>query len=252
MSATTSRRASTATPRRSTTTAGNPYLLPATAWQFDLTCGMVFRAGRLAHVQRLLQVTIHNFFYQDVIAARITSNGVTLDRPRPRSGQLRRHRQDQGLRDRLPADLRFPARASWPVSACQANYTYIDSSGLPNSLLNGGTPVNNSPIGAAGNLPLEQLSKHNANVAAFYEKGRFSIRAAYNWRSRFLLTAADVIFPYYLDLQRGYRAARRFDLLQRHGRVQDRCPGGEPPQRGHQDLAGLHGDPDARRRDPTS
>src|SRR3546814_8596686 len=31
----------------------------------------------------------------------------------------------------------------------------------------------------------------------FYEKGPVSLRAAYNWRSRFLLTSSDVIFPYY-------------------------------------------------------
>jgi outer membrane receptor protein involved in Fe transport len=49
----------------------------------------------------------------------------------------------------------------------------------------------------AGNLPLEQLSKHTVNVQAFYEKGPVSLRVAYNWRSRFLLTAADVIYPYY-------------------------------------------------------
>jgi outer membrane receptor protein involved in Fe transport len=48
-----------------------------------------------------------------------------------------------------------------------------------------------------GNLPLEQLSKHNVNFTGFYEKGPISLRAAYNWRSRFLLTAADVIFPFY-------------------------------------------------------
>ena len=30
----------------------------------------------------------------------------------------------------------------------------------------------------------------------FYEKGPISARVAYNWRSKFLLTAADVIFPY--------------------------------------------------------
>jgi hypothetical protein len=57
--------------------------------------------------------------------------------------------------------------------------------------------VNVPPTGITGNLPLEQLSRHNVNVAAFYEKGPISIRAAYNWRSRFLLTAADVIFPYF-------------------------------------------------------
>src|SRR3546814_9114377 len=37
----------------------------------------------------------------------------------------------------------------------------------------------------------------NVNVAVFYEKGPVSLRAAYNWRSRFLLTSSDVIFPYY-------------------------------------------------------
>ena len=49
----------------------------------------------------------------------------------------------------------------------------------------------------SGNLPLEQLSEHNINVAAFYERGRISARFAYNWRSEFLLTSADVIFPYF-------------------------------------------------------
>src|SRR6185503_1321750 len=64
-----------------------------------------------------------------------------------------------------------------------------------NTFLNTGTPVNPSTI-PAGDLPLEGLSKHNVNATVFYEKGPISIRAAYNWRSRFLLTAADVIFPY--------------------------------------------------------
>ena len=79
-----------------------------------------------------------------------------------------------------------------------ANYTFIESSGLPNSFTqtDPSNPVRNSPI-ASGRLPLEQLSRHNVNVAGFYEMGPISIRAAYNWRSRFLLTAADVIFPYY-------------------------------------------------------
>jgi outer membrane receptor protein involved in Fe transport len=43
---------------------------------------------------------------------------------------------------------------------------------------------------------LEGLSRHNANATLFYEKGPISLRAAYNWRSKYLLTAADVIFPY--------------------------------------------------------
>jgi hypothetical protein len=77
-----------------------------------------------------------------------------------------------------------------------ANYTFIESQGLPNSFLNTGNPANESTV-TPGNLPLEQLSKHNFNATVFYEKGPISVRAAYNWRSRFLLTAADVIFPYF-------------------------------------------------------
>ena len=46
-------------------------------------------------------------------------------------------------------------------------------------------------------MPLEQLSKHNVNIQPFYEKGPISLRVAYTWRSKFLLTASDVIFPYY-------------------------------------------------------
>ena len=47
-----------------------------------------------------------------------------------------------------------------------------------------------------GNLPLEGCRSTTSNATVFYEKGPISLRAAYNWRSRFLLTAADVIFPY--------------------------------------------------------
>jgi TonB-dependent receptor len=47
-----------------------------------------------------------------------------------------------------------------------------------------------------GLLPLQGLSKHNANFAAIYEKGPISARLAYNWRSDFLLTVRDVIVPY--------------------------------------------------------
>ena len=41
------------------------------------------------------------------------------------------------------------------------------------------------------------MSKHNFNATLFYEKGPLSLRGSYSWRSRFLLTTRDVIFPYY-------------------------------------------------------
>jgi TonB-dependent receptor len=80
-----------------------------------------------------------------------------------------------------------------------ANYTYIDSSGVPQSTLS-----ETDPDVAAGNqttidtslLPLEGLSEHTVNIQPFYEYGRWSARLAYSWRSEFLLTVRDVIVPY--------------------------------------------------------
>ncbi|MEY4269138.1 MAG: hypothetical protein RLZZ58_354, partial [Pseudomonadota bacterium] len=40
------------------------------------------------------------------------------------------------------------------------------------------------------------VSKHTINAVAFYEKGPLSARVAYNWRSDFLQTPRDVIFPF--------------------------------------------------------
>ncbi len=78
----------------------------------------------------------------------------------------------------------------------QGNYTYIDSSDIPNSNLNP-TAVNGvQPAPTINNLPLQGLSKHNFNAALLYDKYGISARLAYSWRSRYLLTTRDVIFPF--------------------------------------------------------
>ena len=182
-------------PTHLSATAGNPFLRPALSDQFDLTLEWYFaRVGSLTF--DAFYKNIHNFFYQSVVSRPITNNGVTetVDIRGPAnfdgSGKVKGFEIAwQQTFDFLPGPL-----AGLGISA---NYTYIHSRGLPNSRLNGGAPVNNSPIGVATNLPLEQLSKHNINVAVFYERGPISLRAAYNWRSRFLLTSADVIIPYF-------------------------------------------------------
>jgi TonB-dependent receptor len=173
---------------------GNPFLKPATAWQFDLTAEWYFaRVGSLTF--DAFYKDINNFFYQAITDRSITNNGVT-----------------QNILVRGPANFDGKGKVKGFEVAYQqtydflpgfldglgvsANYTYIKSKGLPNTFLNGGGLANVSTV-LPGNLPLEQLSKHNVNATVFYEKGPVSLRAAYNWRSRFLLTASDVIFPYY-------------------------------------------------------
>ncbi|WP_379920673.1 TonB-dependent receptor [Erythrobacter sp. R86502] len=177
-----------------TATAGNPFLRPATAWQFDASVEWYFdTVGSLTF--NAFYKDIKDFFFQSVSNRQITSNGITKDvlvrgpANFDESGKIKGFELAyQQTYDFLPKPLDGLGVA--------ANYTYIESEGLPNSFLNTGEPVDQSTV-PPGNLPLEQLSKHNVNATVFYEKGPISVRAAYNWRSRFLLTPADVIFPFY-------------------------------------------------------
>ncbi len=176
-----------------TATAGNPYLKPAMAWQFYGTiewyfarvCSLTFDA---------FYKSVDHFFYSSVINRDIVSNGVTetIQVRAPanytKSGWIRGFEAAyQQTYDFLPGAL--------SGLGTNVNFTFLQSRGVPNSALNNGNPVSTSTI-PKGNLPLEQLSKYNVNAEVFYEKGPISVRAAYNWRSKFLLTSADVIFPF--------------------------------------------------------
>jgi TonB-dependent receptor len=178
-----------------TAQAGNPNLDPATAWQFDATAEWYFdRVGSVT--ASLFYKDIKNFFFQNVQSRTVTNNGQTRNILVRVPDNFRENGKVKGFElayqqtyDFLPGFLNG--------LGFSGNYTYIKSKGLPNSFLNAGGTINPSTISPSGNLPLEQLSKHNINATLFYEKGPVSLRAAYNWRSRFLLTASDVIFPFY-------------------------------------------------------
>ncbi|MDE1467599.1 TonB-dependent receptor [Aurantiacibacter sp. D1-12] len=66
----------------------------------------------------------------------------------------------------------------------QFTYTYIDSQDFSSS------------GDVFGDLPQPGVSEHTVNATLFYEVDGFSARAAYNWRSEFLQTPRDVIFPF--------------------------------------------------------
>ncbi|WP_445192711.1 TonB-dependent receptor [Sphingomonas sp. Tas61C01] len=176
-----------------TATSGNPFLKPATAWQFDATLEWYFaRVGSLTFDAFYKEVS--NFFYQSIASRNVTSNGVT------QSVQFRFPENFTGKGKIKGFEVAYQQTLDFLPGllngfGINANYSYIDSSGLPNSFLNTGSPQPTSTI-PTGDLPFEGLSKHNVNATVFYEKGPVSLRAAYNWRSKYLLTAADVIFPY--------------------------------------------------------
>lgn len=178
-------------PSRLSAQAGNPFLRPALSDQFDVTLEWYFaRVGSLTF--DAFYKNIHNFFYQSITPRNVTNNGVTetIDIRGPANfngtGKVKGFEVAyQQTFDFLPS--------IFSGLGMSASYTYIDSQGLPVNRPDTGPGTNFK----FGHLPLEQLSKHNVNLAVFFERGPVSLRAAYNWRSRFLLTSADVIFPYY-------------------------------------------------------
>lgn len=179
--------------------AGNPAIRPATAWQFDASAEWYFAPVGSITLNAFYK-EVSDFFYQRVRTEDVSFGGevlpVLVRGPDNFDGKGKIKGFEiayQQTYDFLPSPL--------DGLGVSANYTYIDSSGLPATFLNGGNIANNtveSPSTVApGSLPLEQLSKHNVNATVFYEKGPVSLRAAYNWRSRFLLTASDAIFPFF-------------------------------------------------------
>ncbi len=177
-----------------TGTSGNPFLRPATAWQFDATVEWYFATvGSLTF--NAFYKDVKDFFFQEITNRPVTSNGVTRDVIVRGPANFEDNGKIKGFEVAYQQTYDF-LPAPFDGLGVAANYTYIDSQGLPNTFLNTGEPVDESTI-PPGNLPLEQLSRHNVNATVFYEKGPISLRAAYNWRSRFLLTPADVIFPFF-------------------------------------------------------
>ena len=72
----------------------------------------------------------------------------------------------------------------------QLTYTYVDGGDFTTPDLAGNRGL------FSESQPLEGISEHTVNAVVFYERGPISARAAYNWRSDFLVTARDAIFPF--------------------------------------------------------
>ena len=177
-------------------TAGNPRLKPITSDNFDATLEWYFAGSRVGSITIDAFVkNIHNYIFNSTQPGSFTSNGIT------ESEFIRGPQNFTGTGHVKGIELSYTQTYDFLPGflsgfGLSANYTYLTSKGVPNSFLNGGAPVHDAPLGTPGNLPLAQLSRHNFNLAPFYEKGPLSIRVAYSWRSKFLLTESDVIFPY--------------------------------------------------------
>ncbi len=171
----------------------NPNLRPVEANQFDLSVEWYFaKVGSLTGA--LFYKDLTNVIVSGVTQSQqVSNNGVTENvlfvGPQNSPG----HSNVKGFELSYQQSLTFlPGLLSG--FGIQANYTYVDPSKISSAL--GGVADAGTTTVNIGALPLAGLSRHTVNAEVFYEKGSISLRAAYNWRSRYLLTVRDEILPF--------------------------------------------------------
>jgi TonB-dependent receptor len=167
---------------------GNRLLVPIEAWNYDISAEWYF-----AEVGQLTAT----LFYKDF--ENLISNGATL---RTFSGD---ETPATDIEVRGPANLEdgslwgyeltyqqvFDFLPGWASGfGAQATYTYVDASDLSTVE----DQVARQPF--AADLGLRGISEDTINLVAFYETEVLSARLAYNWRSEYLITPRDDIFPF--------------------------------------------------------
>jgi TonB-dependent receptor len=176
-----------------TGTAGNPNLKPTRSNQFDFSLEWYFSKSNSLTFAGFYK-DISNYIFAGVATQSYTSGGQTI--------AFDVTQQTNGSKGKIKgfevAYTQFFDMLPGPLSGLgfQGNFTYVDSSGGRNTAVNVFDTAQTSNA-IRPNLPLEGLSQYSYNIAAIYEKYGISARAAYNWRSHYLLTtsAANINFP---------------------------------------------------------
>ncbi|QBE61691.1 TonB-dependent receptor [Pseudoduganella lutea] len=187
--------------RRTGTAEGNPSLKPITSRQLDLTAEWYFaNSGSLTLAlfgKRLKDVVIDqtvSIGLPDVQGSTqqfLVTSPVNGARGNVRGAEIAYQQYFDGLPDWLKG------------LGLQANYTYVDShrklynpvrsefcSGSEGGAANINLNMNGCDIDGRtfGDLPLAQMSKNAYNIAILFDRGPWSARLAYNWRSRYFLS----------------------------------------------------------------
>ena len=176
--------------------AGNPLMQPMESTQWDASLEWYFASvGSLTTT--IFHKDLSNFFVKGAFDRDFTN---------PTTGATQTVTTDSNLNsgtgtikgvefayqqfyDMLPAP--------WDGLGLQVNYTYIDSTSVPNEGFSEGTTNDTgAPLDLAEGLPLQGQSKDTFNIVGMYDKNDWSLRLAYNWRSKYLLTTRDVISKY--------------------------------------------------------
>ena len=177
----------------------NPYLMPVTANSLDLALEWYFGAtgamsAMLFHKQ--LDDTIQTI--TRVVETTVTNNGVTYPEQYTIGlANLKKKGSISGME--LAYAQKYGFLPGWLSGfGTQLNYTYIKH----RNLSHGATsycPVGYVPATQCINqlkLPPYELSRHTYNFSAYYEHGALSARIAYHWRSKYLITGREAIYPF--------------------------------------------------------
>src|SRR5690606_11731097 len=177
--------------------AGNPLLRPVVSDNFDLTAEWYFsEVGQLSFAAFYKE--LKGIRTNDIQRTTFTNNGASFDAivttavNSEETGKIKGFEVAyQQTYDFLPSVLGGLGLA--------ANYTYVDSSNVPQSTLS-----ETDPHVAAGNqttvdiskLPLQGLSRHTVHFAPSHAPQTSSAPRAYWWRDAFLPSIRDVIVPF--------------------------------------------------------
>jgi TonB-dependent receptor len=179
--------------------AGNAALLPEMADQFDLSYERYFGSSS-AFTFDLFFKKLSNSLSYDNFGRTFTNNGAT------EIAQIRGPVNEKdggrikGFEIAYQTFLDF-LPGLWSGLGLQANYTYVDPTGINNSNLIDAT--SSGGVGAVGaGVPvvtgvvidshkLQGVSNNTFNLVGLYEKGPVGVRLAYSWRSRYLTSNLD-------------------------------------------------------------
>ena len=164
-----------------TGSAGNPNLTPLDAKQFDTSLEWFFSRSSLLYgavfykkVDGFIADGVFDEQYPDAFTGTVQTFRVT----RPVNGD---NGKIKGIETGYTQFFDF-LPDPFKGFGVQLNYTYVDSEApSPNAVDTNGNQLI---------VPLEGLSKNSYNAIVMFEKPRFSARAAYNWRSDWLVTTA--------------------------------------------------------------
>jgi len=174
--------------------AGNPDLKPMRANSFDLSGEWYFRGGMLA--TGVFKKDVYDYIQSTPTLLNIaTSNGKTVQAVGT-VPQNMGHGEIYGMEFQYQQYYDFLPGAFGGLGT-EFNATILDSKGTQNV---SSSTTDASQINAAKlDLPLEQLSRYTYNATLLYSKYGIDARLAYNWRSRYLMSASasNLMVPVY-------------------------------------------------------